>query len=69
MNINENFVSELIQTTIRDEELINRLRQALEDLVVCSAFTGALFEKDKSSHVAWTRAGILLDELRNREET
>jgi hypothetical protein len=67
MNINEKLIIDLIQTTYKDEELINRLKQALEDLVVCTAFTEELFQKDKGSHAAWIRAGILLDELRQRD--
>lgn len=42
------------------EKLFNEMQAALENLVVCPAFTGTVFEKDKESHRAWTLArGVL----------
>ncbi len=38
------------------EEQLQNLITATIDLVCCPAFTGALFERDKESHRAWTLA-------------
>ncbi len=39
--------------------------EALEGLVCCPAFTGALFQTDKASHRAWTLAGLVIDTARD----
>lgn len=42
------------------------LLKALDGLVCCPAFTGALFEVDKESHRAWTLAGAAITDHEER---
>ena len=43
------------------------LVEALEQLVICPAFNGQVFERDKESHRAWTLARQALQLAQHRE--
>jgi hypothetical protein len=61
MNVKEELVQAMVDTMYKDQKRIEKLEEALQELVCCPAFTGALFEKDKDSHVAWTNARFVLE--------
>jgi hypothetical protein len=44
------------------------LYRTLLDLVCCPAFTGELFQRDKTSHAAWTRARDALAKARGEDD-
>jgi hypothetical protein len=44
------------------------LYRTLLDLVCCPAFTGELFQRDKESHAAWTRARDALAKARGEND-
>jgi hypothetical protein len=39
-----------------------KMLEALQALVICPAFSGQVFEKDKESHKAWTLARLVISE-------
>lgn len=42
--------------------------EALENLVICPAFNGQVFERDKESHREWTLARAALAKLENKDD-
>ena len=60
------FAEDAINTMFKDAARIKDLEEALQELICCPAFTGALFEKDKESHIAWTRARFTLENVQEK---
>ena len=64
LNVDEKLVEDMLYTSFKEEALIRELAGALEELICCGVFTGALIEKDKKAHRAWTLGRGALEHAR-----